>query len=132
MYRHALRDRIDLAPHASFSSHLLALIASISFCIFELISIGLLLLVNMLVMSSVVIQHRGCDILKLSVFGDAGMFGEIDRDTNDERPRSIFAVGPGAHFLILDTFQLDVYYANGIRDDGLWEGQFNMSFAKVY
>jgi len=98
--------------------------------------------------------HR--DLVKVGLFAEVGIFGEIQRpdppaaptdppltarSPRDEKPAYLFAFGPGAHLLILDSFQIDVYYGFGFylqpdpepNDDGWdYDGRVTFSLTKVY
>jgi hypothetical protein len=58
------------------------------------------------------------DIYKLSVFHDLAVFGQIDPASGDETARVADAFGLGFHALILDLFQLDLYYGIGFTSEG--------------
>lgn len=63
------------------------------------------------------------DYFKVSVFHDGVAYAGIDRFTNETSPRLANAFGVGLHFLIADSFQLDVYGGIGFthrrRDGGI-------------
>ena len=58
------------------------------------------------------------DLYKVSVFHDLAVFGQLDPATGDETPRVADSFGLGFHALILDLFQLDLYYGLGLTSEG--------------
>jgi len=83
------------------------------------------------------------DIVKLSVYHDLALFGQIEHDPRgltrkgygaaDEKAEFAWAnsFGPGFHWLILDTFQFDIYGAFGFSPSGFAVNPY-FSFKKVY
>jgi len=72
------------------------------------------------------------DLFKIGIFAQAGLFGELNRETMDESPGYLTALGPSVHLLILDTFQLDVYYGFGFREDGAYRAKVSFDLRKAY
>ena len=72
------------------------------------------------------------DVFKLSVFNDLAIFGEIDRDGGPRTIRIADSAGLGFHALILDMFQLDVYYGFGLASDGTFDYGLVTTLKKVF
>ncbi len=53
------------------------------------------------------------DILKLSLFHEVFLFGQLDRRNGGEYPRIGTAIGPGLHLLIEGLFQMDIFGSFG-------------------
>lgn len=72
------------------------------------------------------------DQFKLSLFTDFACFGgqaHVD-DSNDLRWAG--SAGPGINVLLLDAFQLDIYYAFGLNNDNEFEYGFITAFEKAF
>ena len=72
------------------------------------------------------------DLFKLGVFHDAAVFGELDRAGGGETFRFANSFGLGFHALILDTFQLDLYYAFGFNSEEDFDHGPSASLKKVF
>ena len=72
------------------------------------------------------------DLYKLSVFHDLVAFDELDRLRHQGRLRVGDSLGPGFHALILDVFQLNIYYAFGFCTDGTFDHGFAASILKAF
>lgn len=72
------------------------------------------------------------DLFKISVFNDVAVFGEIDRSGGPREVRIADSVGAGFHALILDMFQLDVYYGFGFASDGAFDYGLVTTLRKVF
>ena len=73
------------------------------------------------------------DVVKLGIFHDLALFGELDRVNGGEDLRVADSFGLGFHLLIMDSFQLDFYYGFGFsfHDEGFDHG-LAVSLKKVY
>jgi hypothetical protein len=73
------------------------------------------------------------DLYKLSIYHDLAVFGQLDPASGEETARVADAFGLGFHALILDLFQLDLYYGVGFSSEG---GEFDhgvsASLSKVF
>ncbi len=72
------------------------------------------------------------DLFKVSVFNDVAILGEIDRSGGPRKIRIADSVGAGFHALILDMFQLDVYYGFGFASDGAFDYGLVTTLKKVF
>ncbi len=75
------------------------------------------------------------DLVKLGVFHDLAVFGDLDRDAagGGEPVRVADSFGLGFHVLILDAFQLDLYYGFGfIFEEDFFDHGLAVSLKKVY
>jgi hypothetical protein len=74
------------------------------------------------------------DLVKLSIFHDLAVFGEMDRDPagGGEIVRVADSFGLGFHVLILDAFQLDFYYGFGFTSEEDFDHGLAVSLKKVY
>jgi hypothetical protein len=74
--------------------------------------------------------HR--DILKLSASAGLGAGQLIERDTRTESLAFFASGGPGVHVLLLDNFQVDVYYSVGVPRQGDIGQQVTFSIIQAY
>ncbi|HOX43577.1 MAG TPA: hypothetical protein PK668_08265 [Myxococcota bacterium] len=72
------------------------------------------------------------DLFKLSVFNDLALYGELDRVSADERFMLADSFGLGFHALILDTLQLDLYYAFGLDLEREFDHGLSASLTKAF
>ncbi len=72
------------------------------------------------------------DLVKLSIFHDLAVFGELGRVNGGETLRVADSFGLGFHVLILDTFQLDIYYAFGFSSEDEFGHGLAAGLKKVY
>jgi len=72
------------------------------------------------------------DLFKLSIFHDLALFAEKDRAASQERFRVADSFGLGFHALVLDSFQLDVYYGVGFSTDGSFDNGWSLNLRKVF
>ncbi len=72
------------------------------------------------------------DLLKLSVFHDAVLYAVASRTDGTLEPRLANAFGPGAHFLLQDLFQLDMYVAFGFRRGAQLGTAFTLQLQKAF
>jgi hypothetical protein len=75
------------------------------------------------------------DVYKVSVFHDLAVFGALDAlDVGRRKEKAMAAdsFGLGFHILILDLFQLDLYYAVGFDSDKNFDHGIAMSLTNVF
>jgi hypothetical protein len=72
------------------------------------------------------------DLYKLGLFHDVAVFGVLDRRRGGDKQRVANAFGPGFHALILDIFQLNLYYSFGFCSDGTFDNGFSGSISKAF
>ncbi len=72
------------------------------------------------------------DLFKFSLFHDLAVFGELDRDDDSEQISWADSLGVGFHALILDLFQLNLYYSFGFASDGGFDQGLSASLRKVF
>ncbi len=72
------------------------------------------------------------DLFKISLFHDLAVFGELDRMDSGQTARVADSFGLGFHALILDMFQLDLYYAFGFSSDGSFDHGVAAGLSKVF
>ena len=72
------------------------------------------------------------DLFKLSVFSDTALFGEIDHAGGPRTIQIADSVGAGFHALILDMFQLDLYYGFGFASGGEFDHGLVTTLRKVF
>lgn len=73
------------------------------------------------------------DIIKLSVFNDAAVFGEVHRENGfAEVLRVGDSFGPGLNLLFQGMFQIDLYYGVGVMSAGKFDHGFSIGIQKVF
>ncbi len=72
------------------------------------------------------------DLLKVSLFHDVAVFEQLDRLREPVRWRVANSAGAGLHALIIDAFQLDVYYGVGFSSDRSWDRGMAASLRKAF
>lgn len=72
------------------------------------------------------------DLLKVSAFHDAAFFLEENRAVGTSQSRVADSFGVGFHALLLDTFQLNIYYALGFSSDGSFDQGSSANLEKVF
>jgi len=72
------------------------------------------------------------DLIKVSLFHDLAVFSARDRMNDSATLMAADSVGVGFHALLLDTFQLNIYYAVGFSTDGEFGQGSSASLEKVF
>jgi hypothetical protein len=72
------------------------------------------------------------DLYKISVFHDLAVFGALDDMRQNETFKLADSFGLGFHILILDLFQLDLYYAFGFDSDKNFDHGVAVSLTNVF
>jgi hypothetical protein len=73
------------------------------------------------------------DVYKVSVFHDLAVFGALEGEKrHNETAKAADSFGLGFHVLILDLFQLDLYYAIGFNSDKNFDHGIALSLTNVF
>ena len=72
------------------------------------------------------------DLAKLGLSAGLGFVGEPNREEGGRDFLGLASIGPSAHLLFLDSFQLDVFYSFGFNHSGDRAEAVGFNFAKIY
>jgi len=72
------------------------------------------------------------DLYKIGLFHDLAAFGALNRLDGLQQARFGNSFGPSFHALVMDLFQLNLYYGFGFCSDGAFDRGFSGSLSKAF
>jgi hypothetical protein len=73
------------------------------------------------------------DLFKVGLWDNLAGYGSIERSKGDAQTRALAdAVGVSVHALLIDEFQLDLYWGVGFRSDGPFGNGASLQIAQAF